>query len=255
VAGVKILHAGLLITKTMKRTLLISLLANLLLSFMVCYQVIGPRPPRPATGLPSAKSDGPIERYHRPLPSSAASLRFDWRQQVESADYPTYIANLRAIHCPEQTVRDIIKTDVANLFAQKRRECLNSPAIGRWSPAEEQRLVAFLFNDPVPESVDNRAQASALEAAEPPVKIPLVMQTQALATLKLNDEQKEELSELAQQFIQEVGGLNQDPNDPAYLVKWQKAQPKFDELIVRTIGSQALVDLDVAIPALDSSSP
>ena len=113
--------------------------------------------------------------------------------------------------------------------------------------------MAMLLNDPVTQPVDKPVQASAPETAEPPVRIPLVMQTQALATLKLNDEQKEELEQLAQQFIQDVGGLNQDPNDPAYLSKWQKAQPKFDELIVRTIGSQALVDLDIAIPALESS--
>ncbi len=45
---------------------------------------------------------------------------FRW-QQVESADYKVYIANLRAIGCPEETVRDIITADVNKLYAQKRR--------------------------------------------------------------------------------------------------------------------------------------
>src|SRR5438132_919174 len=44
---------------------------------------------------------------------------FSWRE-VESRDYPTYIANLRDIGCPEQTIRDIIIADVNALFAQKR---------------------------------------------------------------------------------------------------------------------------------------
>src|SRR6266566_7849914 len=44
---------------------------------------------------------------------------FSW-QEVESADYPAYIANLRYIGCPEQTIRDIIIADVNALFAQKR---------------------------------------------------------------------------------------------------------------------------------------
>ena len=44
---------------------------------------------------------------------------FSWRE-VESADYPTYIANLREIGCPEQTIRDIIIADVNMLFARKR---------------------------------------------------------------------------------------------------------------------------------------
>ena len=39
---------------------------------------------------------------------------------IESTNYPTYIANLRAIGCPEETVRDIIITDVAKLYARRR---------------------------------------------------------------------------------------------------------------------------------------
>jgi len=45
---------------------------------------------------------------------------FDWRQ-VESADYKKYIANLRAIGCPEETIRDIIIADVDKLFEDRRK--------------------------------------------------------------------------------------------------------------------------------------
>ncbi|HKS37819.1 MAG TPA: hypothetical protein VJW76_11555 [Verrucomicrobiae bacterium] len=44
---------------------------------------------------------------------------FVWNQ-IESDDYPTYIANLRAIGCPEATIRDIIVADVNQLFARRR---------------------------------------------------------------------------------------------------------------------------------------
>jgi LysM repeat protein len=44
---------------------------------------------------------------------------FTW-QEVESDDYPTYIANLRDIGCPEQTIRDIIIADVNALYSRKR---------------------------------------------------------------------------------------------------------------------------------------
>ena len=44
---------------------------------------------------------------------------FSWRE-VESPDYPTYVANLRDIGCPEQTIRDIIVADVNTLYARKR---------------------------------------------------------------------------------------------------------------------------------------
>ncbi|HZV35964.1 MAG TPA: hypothetical protein VFB72_15420, partial [Verrucomicrobiae bacterium] len=46
---------------------------------------------------------------------------FSW-QEIESADYPAYIANLRAIGCPEPTIRDIIVADVNQLYAVKRAE-------------------------------------------------------------------------------------------------------------------------------------
>jgi hypothetical protein len=47
------------------------------------------------------------------------AARFDWRQ-VESEDYKQYIVNLRAIGCPEKTIREIILADVNDLFATRR---------------------------------------------------------------------------------------------------------------------------------------
>lgn len=44
---------------------------------------------------------------------------FFWRD-IESTDYAVYIANLRDIGCPEQTIRDIIIADVNAVYARKR---------------------------------------------------------------------------------------------------------------------------------------
>jgi hypothetical protein len=44
---------------------------------------------------------------------------FTW-DEIESADFPTYIASLRSIGCPEATIRDIIVADVNQLFARRR---------------------------------------------------------------------------------------------------------------------------------------
>lgn len=44
---------------------------------------------------------------------------FHWRQ-VESPDYFQYVANLRAIGCPEATIRDIIIADVNQMYARRR---------------------------------------------------------------------------------------------------------------------------------------
>lgn len=52
---------------------------------------------------------------------------FNWAS-LESTNYTTYIQNLRAIGCPEETIRDIIIADVAKLYAQQRARI--------WSAAE-----------------------------------------------------------------------------------------------------------------------
>jgi hypothetical protein len=43
---------------------------------------------------------------------------------LESTDYRTYIKNLRATGCPEQTVRDIVTADVVAAFASRRAEVM-----------------------------------------------------------------------------------------------------------------------------------
>src|SRR5882762_4108677 len=45
--------------------------------------------------------------------------RISWGS-IESTNYQTYINNLRGIGCPEETVRDIIITDISKLFAKRR---------------------------------------------------------------------------------------------------------------------------------------
>src|SRR5437867_12475866 len=49
----------------------------------------------------------------------ARRQNFTW-DEIESADFPTYIANLRAIRCPEATIRDITRREVNQLFTWRR---------------------------------------------------------------------------------------------------------------------------------------
>jgi hypothetical protein len=247
----------------MKLALKLSLLANVVLATVVCHPATRPKAKAPlleAAATRAAVAEPFALRASQPHdpPSSRPDTahRFDWRE-LEAPDYPTYIANLRAINCPEQTVRDIITADVASLFALKREGLAPKDTRSRWSPAEEAGFVASLLGEPggpQPSAVlsaeipPGPPGHSTPQAAEP-VRMPLVFQTQALASLRLSDEQREELGELAQQFIQEIGGLNQNPSNPAYRATWLKSQPKFDGLIVNVIGRRALVDLDQAIPA------
>jgi len=76
---------------------------------------------------------------------------FHW-SEIESPDYATYVANLRAIGCPEQTIRDIIIADVNALFARRRATEVVTPQQQWWR------------TEPDPE-VEARARAQ-LEALE-----------------------------------------------------------------------------------------
>jgi len=68
--------------------------------------------------LPKPQSTAP-PLTSEPLPEVVeVGEPFDWAQ-LESTDYQDYVANLRAIGCPEPTVRDIIIADVNDLFAPR----------------------------------------------------------------------------------------------------------------------------------------
>jgi hypothetical protein len=58
---------------------------------------------------------------------------FRW-SEIESADYPAYIAGLRRIGCPEKTIRDIIVADVNDLFAERIAREVVIPEQKWWLP-------------------------------------------------------------------------------------------------------------------------
>lgn len=65
---------------------------------------------------------------------------FTW-SEVESADYPTYIRNLRSIDCPEQTIRDIIIADVNTLYANRLATELVTPQQQWWRSEPDSNIV------------------------------------------------------------------------------------------------------------------
>lgn len=73
-----------------------------------------PSQPAPAVAGPVGKSS---PRAAVATPTNAPPP-FRW-SEIESADYRQYIANLRAVGCPEQVIRDIIMADVNQLFAPR----------------------------------------------------------------------------------------------------------------------------------------
>ncbi len=68
----------------------------------------------------------------------AATNDFRWAQ-LEAEDYRDYVARLRSIGCPEQTIRDIIIADVDKLLAPKLQAAGGrTNAITYWQPVEQE---------------------------------------------------------------------------------------------------------------------
>ena len=65
---------------------------------------------------------------------------FRW-SQLESTDYREYIANLRAVGCPEVTIKDIILTDVMRVYAQRRGQFYhNGHPFNYWETNDKRKL-------------------------------------------------------------------------------------------------------------------
>lgn len=115
-----------------KPVLVVSLVANLALGAALLWNSHSAKS-TPEPGAPAAASNAPARVEVRTKTSSpeaaaapaAAAQKFDWRL-VESEDYRKYIANLRAIGCPEETIRDIIVADVNKLFESRKKEIKGS---------------------------------------------------------------------------------------------------------------------------------
>ena len=68
---------------------------------------------------------GPALQPPSPHPPADAAVPwpFHWGE-IESDDYRQYIANLRAVGCPEETIRDLIAADLAALYLPRARAIL-----------------------------------------------------------------------------------------------------------------------------------
>ena len=218
----------------------------------------------PAATPPAFPSPQPVEAQAE-LPSAASSPQppapFSWNQ-VESPDYSTYIANLRAVACPEPTIRDIITADVANLYRRQRSSEQALARSGKTSasvlqqrlhqldiqeaqvlvnllgpPPEEQQVAAAqepLENTDAQETSKIEAMAQS-ETQQKPVVLPLVFTG---ADAKLDKAQQQEIKGMIAEFTEAIGGPNQNPNDPAYLERWRQAQRDFDELLMAKFGDE-----------------
>ncbi len=102
----------------------------------------GPATNTPVKGALDPRAEAPVE---------VVTNRFQWAQ-LESEDYHEYIARLRAVGCPEATIRDIIIADLDKLLAPEIRALYGRrPELNYWTPVEEE-----LANDVDPREVSRK---------------------------------------------------------------------------------------------------
>lgn len=287
----------------MKTALKISLALNL--SFLVgAAWVWTDRPRNPAAMTVSAipKINSPVKAAAVSAPAVAQEVKaqvFHW-SQLESSDYSAYVKNLRAIGCPEPTLRTIVTADVdawhqaRSLELERKLEdfdklswseklSLNASRqswlaeLQKLPEQKENEIAGLLGIQPV---VAGKAVADASASSPPPAGsaqsttpvlsspanadflpevaatvpldvsrrrhpsqlvpvYPLVFREADPALVNLSDQQMQSIQDLRQTFLDEIGGSNQNPNDPDYLQHWLKAQKNVDELLQGMLGTMS----------------
>lgn len=257
----------------MKMAFRISLLINaaLLAALIWTGRLAKPRPEQTTSGAPGAAQShsASLKPAAGPVPSPEAlhpePAPFRW-SQLQSSDYRIFVKNLRAIGCPEATVCAIVTADVEAVYLARARELesrLGKLNQGSWQeqladaqtvsalkdqlsrlPEEEVAEIGDLLGIKPADVAVPRRRPSPRVQQQPPVA-PLVFQDVDPAGLNLSADQQQAIANIRQDFLQQIGGTNQDPNDPAYLARWQTAQPDADNQLQVTLGMDAYLDYQI----------
>lgn len=176
---------------------------------------------------------------------------FSWKE-VESPDYPTYIANLHDIGCPEQTIRDIIIADVNSLYAQRRATNLLTSE-QQWWRSEPDSNVVRVASERARELDDERRalltrllgtnwESGDLVNLPRPSRTGIILDGAILGNLSAETKQS----------IQEISQRSQDRMQ-AYLDRQKAAGLDPDPAEVARLRQQTRVDLQSVLspPALE----
>ena len=168
------------------------------------------------------------------LRETAALQPFTW-ESVESADYLTYIDNLRSIGCPESTIRDIITADVNKLYEQRWKEAKNENGKQRFEYWKSNAMFGGMNaeNRKRYKEIDDerRATLRTLLGTEVPRKLTdlvamynpfdsmldFLPETKRTAIMDLQQQMSERMMELAEE------GGNIDPEDMQLAQREQEA--------------------------------
>jgi LysM repeat protein len=133
--------------------LLLSLLANIALAagfFISAHRTGGARTATLEETNAVVKTNVVVRRQY-----------LSW-SHVESPDYAVYVANLRNIGCPEQTIRDIIIADVNALYAKRRATEIITPQQEWWRTEPDPEVIKLASSKLVALDTERRALLTKL---------------------------------------------------------------------------------------------
>ena len=160
-------------------------------------------------------------------------------------DFLGFVANLRSSGCPEGTVEDIVRGDVERAFFAKRSELgIDGSEPGPWSARAQMQLVASLLGQRTVMEAEPIASASSILTSAAPPTVATFLQNVDLTTLGQNDEQKQEIANLRQNLLEQIGNVNPAPNSPANLASQagETGTPSSQTKMDGTQSSQAGTD-------------
>ena len=175
----------------MKITLRISILLNLLLAGGLAFVLASGRK---GQSLPALKQTKTVEEMPVNLSSQAdvKAASFRWDQLDSGNDYRLFIANLRAMGCPENTIEDIVRGNISRAFAwERRQQRIDGSGNSPWSDASEMALMSSLLGSPTSVS---------------PAGADLRLANQGTAGMSGGQEQGNPLSRNGNRWVAEAGG-------------------------------------------------
>lgn len=117
------------------------LLGSLVLNAALAAALLWPKQKQeapPEIAAPQSESDTVIRPGETKVMLPAPGRAFHWNQ-IETSDFQQYMANLRGIGCPEETIRDLVIAEVNKLYAPKFAALMaQAHHYDYWKPASKK---------------------------------------------------------------------------------------------------------------------
>jgi hypothetical protein len=242
-----------------RRLLLLSVALNLALLIVVAWFANKSKTPAAAPLVRSSPAPSPAADSPAGTPVTSASAPeinkpiqpFDWRL-VESEDYKKYIANLRAIGCPEETIRDIISADVKKLFDARKRAATSTNKFEFWK--NQNFFAGMMDEDKIKQSQElareRRALLKELLGTEPEEKPDLLGAMNPFETMLdfLSPSKQTEVAEIFQKYQAKMAkALSGGTPDAEDMKKLTGAYKEMDAELAKILTPQELEDYQLRL--------